>query len=142
MAKSKAGDTVRVHYTGLLDDGTVFDSSRGGDPLTFVLGDGKVIRGFDAAATDLEVGEVVTAVMEPNDAYGPRIDGLVHRVPVSAFEEGEVPIVGGRVDLVSPEGDELRGEITEVLADEVEIDFNHALAGKQLTFEIELVEIV
>lgn len=139
MAASN-GDLVRVHYRGTLADGSEFDSSAGRDPLEFRLGDGVVIPGFEAAVLGLEPGESRTVTIEPEDAYGPANEELIQHVAADAFSED--PYVGGQVNLIGSDGSKLLGEITSVEGDDVVLDFNHPLAGKALTFEIQLAEIV
>lgn len=134
------GTTVKVHYTGTLDDGAVFDSSAGRDPLEFTIGSCEVIPGFESAVLDLEVGEKTTVTIEPEDAYGPRIPDAVQQVPVTAFTED--PYEGAMVQLLGPEGERLAATITEVGEEEALLDFNHPLAGRTLSFEIELLEVV
>lgn len=133
----KDGETVRVHYRGTLTDGTEFDSSAGRDPLTFTLGGGQIIPGFERAVRDLEPGGKVTVTIRPEDAYGPRSDELTQVVSTEDF--ATEPYVGGMVNLVSPDGQELPGRIVSVEGDKVTLDFNHPLAGEALTFEIELL---
>lgn len=137
-----AGDTVLVHYRGTLADGSEFDSSEGRDPLRFTLGSGEVIQGFEDAVAGLAVGESTTVTIAPEDAYGPRYEDAVQTVRASDFAEGQEPFVGGMVSIVSPDGQHLAAEITSVEDDEVVLDFNHPLAGKELTFELTLVEVV
>lgn len=132
----KSGDTVHVHYTGSLADGTVFDSSEGREPLSFVIGGGDIIPGFEQAVMLLEPGESAVVTIDPENAYGPRMEQLVHTVSVGDF--GEEPFVGGMVALVSPEGQEMPGQIVSIEGDDVTIDFNHPLSGQALTFEITL----
>jgi len=134
----KTGDTVRVHYRGTLTDGTLFDQSEGRDPLAFTAGLGQVIPGFERAVIGLEPGETVTVTIEPVDAYGPHHAELRHAVTLADF--ASTPYVGGEVNLVSPEGDEMPGRIVSIEGDDVTIDFNHPLAGETLVFEITLVE--
>ena len=133
------GETVQVHYSGSLADGTVFDSSDGRDPLTFVVGAHQVIPGFEKAVMGMEVGDKVTVTIEPDEAYGPRHEELQQSVSLSDFESE--PCVGGMVELVSPEGERLPGTIVGIEGDKVAIDFNHPLAGETLTFEVSLVGI-
>ena len=129
------GQTVAVHYTGKLDDGTLFDSSRQRDPLEFTIGSGQVIPGFDEAARSLDVGESKTVRLEPKDAYGePNIELIFH---VPADETPEPLAVGDRVELWNG----ALAVVTTVTDDEVIIDANHPLAGKALTIEIELVSV-
>jgi FKBP-type peptidyl-prolyl cis-trans isomerase 2 len=136
----KSGDTVRVHYKGTLDDGSVFDSSEGRDPLEFQVGEGQVIPGFDNAVSELEVGSSTTVNIAACDAYGDRIDEAVQEVPLSAFPEA--PEEGMMVELAAPDGRKLAATVTEIGEENVQLDFNHPLAGKDLTFEIELVEVL
>lgn len=137
----KSGDKVRVHYKGTLEDGSMFDSSEGRDPLEFVVGAGHVIPGFDSAVSGLEIGSSATVTIPAADAYGDKIDELVQAVPMEFFR-GEVPQVGWVLQLASPDGQQLTATVVEVGEEEAVLDLNHPLAGKDLTFEIELVEIV
>jgi FKBP-type peptidyl-prolyl cis-trans isomerase 2 len=130
-----AGDTVAVHYRGTLDDGSEFDSSEGREPLTFQIGSGQVITGFDTAVTGMVVGETRTVRMTPDEAYGERSDDMIIDVPLSDLPEGVA--VGD--ELVSPQG--ARVTVLEVGNDSATIDMNHPLAGEALTFEITLVSI-
>jgi peptidylprolyl isomerase len=141
MAQAKQGDTVRVHYTGTLDDGEEFDSSRGLDPLTFTLGTGSVIQGFDDAVTGMTVGDEKRVTIPADEAYGPRRDELTLQLPRS-----ELP-----PDLELEEGTQLRMEqgeqsvvVTVRQLDDttVTLDANHPLAGEALTFDLRLVDIV
>ena len=134
-AVAEDGDTVHVHYHGTLDDGEVFDSSRGGTPFEFTVGVGDVIVGFDDAVRGLALGESVTVTLPPAQAYGERSEDLVFELDAAAAPEGLE--VGDRVRLANGSAATVL-EITESL---VQVDANHALAGKTLTFEIELVAI-
>ena len=129
------GDTVQVHYTGRLDSGEVFDSSRQREPLSFTLGDGQLIPGFEAAVSGLTAGESRTVRVEPGDAYGERRDDLVVQVAQEQAPDGLSP--NDRVQL----GDQ-PAVVVDVTDDHVVVDANHPLAGHALTFEIELVDIV
>jgi peptidylprolyl isomerase len=135
----KNGDTVRVHYSGTLADGTLFDKSEGRDPLAFTVGNGQVIPGFDRSVIGLEIGETVTVRIEPDDAYGPRHEQLTHTVSRGDF--ATEPFLGGEVNLVSPDGDEMPGRIVAIDGDDVTLDFNHPLAGETLVFEVTLVDV-
>ena len=137
---AKSGDTVRVHYTGTLDDGSTFDSSEGKDPLEFTIGSGQVIPGFDAALDGLEIGESKKITIPAAEAYGDHNAEAVQVVPREAFEQE--PMIGGVVELAAPDGRKLAAVITEVVEENITLDFNHPLAGKDLTFDIELVEVV
>lgn len=134
------GDTVRVHYRGTLDDGSEFDCSHERAPLEFTIGDGTLIPGFDAGVTGLEAGESATLRIEAADAYGERIDDLVHRVECSVFDQP--PYEGAEIELLAPDDAVLPGRITRVEGDECVVDFNHPLAGQHLTFEMRLEEIL
>lgn len=137
---AKPGDTVRVHYRGTLDDGSEFDSSAGRDPLEFTIGAGQVIPGFDAAIDGMTVGDKVTVTIPAGDAYGDHHAEAVQQVPREMFDDE--PPVGGVVELASPEGQRFAATIIEVADETVTLDFNHPMAGKDLTFEIELVNLI
>lgn len=134
------GTTVRVHYRGTLEDGSEFDSSVGRSPLEFTIGAGQVIPGFESAVAGLGIGERTTVTLEANDAYGAYHAEAIEVVPVTAFTD--TPYEGAVVQLLGPNGERLTATITGIEGDDVTLDFNHPLAGKDLTFEIELVEIV
>lgn len=138
---AQPGDVVRVHYTGRLDDETVFDSSEGREPLTFTLGAGQVVPGFDRAVTGLEEGESRTVRMEPDEAYGPRREDLVLTVPHDAFPDGMDPQPGQRLQLGLQGGGAVEARVTDVGEDAVTLDANHQLAGEALTFDVTLVEV-
>jgi len=141
MTSAGSGNTVRVHYTGTLDDGSVFDSSRERDPLEFRIGDGQMILGFEKAVTGMNVGDTKTVKIAANEAYGAHRDELVIKIGRSQFPDNIVPVAGLQLSLKSPEGQIVNAVITSVEADTVLLDANHPLAGKDLTFDIELVEI-
>jgi len=142
MTQAKSGDTVRIHYTGTLDDGTEFDSSAGRDPLEFALGGGQVIPGFDSAVDGMTVGESKSVTIPEDQAYGARHDQLVQQVPRTALPEEIEVAVGMQLQSSSPEGQVMNLVVTEVEAETITVDGNHPLAGQALTFAIELVEIV
>ena len=142
MSQAKAGDTVRVHYTGKLDDGTQFDSSEGRDPLKFALGAGEVISGFDRAVEGMAVGENKSVRIDPDDAYGPRDDQLVREVPKNVLPDDMQLAVGMPLQAQDPNGEVLQLVVTAVADDSITVDANHPLAGEALNFDIELVEIV
>ena len=137
---ASSGDSVRIHYTGRLDDGTVFDSSDGRAPLAFTVGSGQVIPGFDQAVDGMEPGESQTVRIPAEEAYGARRDDMVLEVPRSAFGD-ETPEAGMRVQLGLDGGGSLDAAIVAVGDETVTLDANHPLAGQALTFDIELVEI-
>lgn len=141
MAQAKQGDKVRVHYTGKLDDGTVFDSSTGRDPLEFVLGSGQIIPGFDAGVTGMDIGESKTVRIPSDDAYGPHHDEMVITVGRDEFPPEITPTVGDQLQMRHETGQIMMVTVTEVDDSNVTLDANHPLAGKDLTFDIELVEV-
>ena len=141
MTQAKSGDTVRIHYTGTLGDGTQFDSSAGRDPLEFALGGGQVIPGFDSAVDGMTVGESKSVTIPPEQAYGERHEQLVQQVPKSALPEDMKPEVGMQLQSQSPDGQVMNLVVTEVEEATITVDANHPLAGQALTFAIELVEI-
>lgn len=142
MSKAKSGDTVRIHYTGKLDDGTEFDSSAGREPLEFAVGSGQVIPGFDSAVEGMTVGDSKSVSIEPGEAYGERHEQLVQDVPKSALPDEIDAQVGMQLQGQSPEGQVTRFVITAVDDETITLDANHPLAGQRLNFDIELVEIV
>jgi peptidylprolyl isomerase len=135
----ESGKTVKVHYTGKLNDGSVFDSSEGRDPLEFQVGIGQVIPGFDAAIQQMDVGASQTITIPSNEAYGEVREEMIAVVPHTQFPEGINPEVGQTLQLKTPEG-ALPVRVTEVKEEGVVIDGNHPLAGKDLTFDLTLVE--
>ena len=137
----EAGTRVLVHYTGTLDDGTKFDSSREREPLEVVLGQGMVIPGFEKAIVGLEPGQSVTVTLPEEEAYGPHNEELVIRVPKDSFPAEIKPTVGEQLILRSPDGNEIPALIVDADEGEVTLDANHPLAGEPLTFELELVDI-
>ena len=142
MAQAAVGDNVKVHYKGSLDDGSVFDSSEGREPLAFQVGSGQVISGFDDAVTGLEVGQSRTVRMPPEEAYGPVQEGLVIEVPKEDLPEGMPMELGMQLQAQNPDGQMVVLSLVEIKENTVMLDGNHELAGQALTFEVELVEIV
>ena len=138
--QAKNGDQVRVHYTGRLGDGQVFDSSRDGEPLEFTVGAGEVIPGFDEGVRGMQVGESKTIEIEPENAYGPRRDALVTQVSREAAQFPVEPQVGMHFGLPLQDGNQIEVVITEVTDTHVTIDGNHPLAGEKLIFDVELVD--
>ena len=141
MTKASSGDTVKVHYTGKLDDGTVFDSSRDREPLEFTLGGGQVIPGFEEAVRDMEAGEETAVTIPPEEAYGQRQDQAVIEVAREQLPHEIKPEVGMQLEVLSAGGGSFPARITEVNDRTITLDANHPLAGEQLTFEIERVEV-
>lgn len=139
--EAQSGDRVKVHYTGTLDDGTVFDSSREGEPIEFELGSGEVIDGFDRAVIGLEEGASREVRLEPDEAYGQRSDDLVIDVDRDDLPEDLDPEVGQTLAVEGADGEEMAAWVAEVGEDAITVDLNHPLAGRSLTFEVELLEI-
>lgn len=137
---AKNGDTLRVHYTGTLDDGTEFDSSREREPLEFTLGEGSLIPGFEKAVTGKEAGETVKVTIPAEDAYGEHLEELVIEVERGQVPAHITPEVGLMLQLTTEDG-EMDVLITEVNDEVITLDANHPLAGENLTFEIEILEI-
>ncbi len=135
------GNNVKVHYKGTLNDGTVFDSSYDrNETIEFTVGSGQMIPGFDAAVNGMSVGEKKTVNLAVDEAYGERIDEAVREVPKTSFPE-DFEFNTGVVVEGSINGNQVRGSIEEINEEAVIIDFNHPMAGQELNFEIELVEI-
>ena len=141
MSTAKAGDAVRIHYTGRLNDGTVFDSSDGREPLGFTLGSGEVIPGFDQGVAGMDVGETKTIEIPAEEAYGAYRDDLALQVPRDQFPEDIAPEVGQQLQLGMADGGTLSVVVTEINDETVTLDANHPLAGKDLTFDLELVRV-
>ena len=142
MAEAKQGDTVHVHYTGKLDDGTVFDSSIDREPLEFTLGQGQVIPGFEEAVEGMNPGESKTATIAAAQAYGTHREEMVVSVNRSELPPHLDLAVGQQLEIRQPQGDSIVVRVSEVSESTVTLDANHPLAGEDLTFEIQLVEIV
>jgi len=141
MTNAKPGDTVKIHYTGTLDDGTQFDSSTGRDPLQFTIGSGQVIPGFDKAVEGMSVGDSKSVNIPATEAYGPRHDQMVQDVPRSALPDDLEPVEGMALQAQGQDGRVINLTVTAVGDESITVDGNHPLAGKDLNFDIELVEI-
>lgn len=141
MSQVRNGDTVSIHYTGKLDDGTVFDSSVGGQPISFTLGAGEVIPGFELGAAGMNVGDKRDIVIPPEQAYGPYFEELVKVVPRDSFPPEIAPTMGQAFEMQLPSGEAIPVRIIDVEGDDVTLDANHLLAGETLYFNIELVSI-
>lgn len=135
------GKTVKIHYTGTLDDGTRFDSSVGRDPLEFEMGAGMVIPGFEKGVSDMQVGEKKTIHIPSVEAYGERREELVMQFERSRLPQGLEPEVGMGLQMQGPQGQPVPVTVTAVDDVSITIDANHHLAGQNLNFELELVEV-
>ena len=142
MTQVTTGMTVHVHYTGRLESGDEFDSSREREPLTVTLGAGQVIPGFEAALLEMSVGDTKTVNIPVDQAYGPRQDQLLHKVPLTEFPPDPAPQIGIPLLAQTPDGQQIRLEIVELDDEHAVLDANHPLAGKALIFDLELVSIV
>ena len=141
MTHVKSGDTVRIHYTGTLTDGETFDSSDGRDPLEFTVGSGQIISGLDAALPGMAVGEKKTVQVPADDAYGQPDPDAQQAVPRADIPE-DIPLdLGTQLQVQTPQGQVMPVTVVDVTEEQVTLDANHPLAGKDLTFAIELVEI-
>ncbi len=135
------GDTVRIHYTGRLDDGTTFDSSDGREPLEFTIGGGQVIVGFDYGVREMSVGEEKTVRIPAEQAYGERDDERIMQVPRGQLPSEITPEIGMQLQLGLPGGGALPATVVSMDETSITLDANHALAGKALTFDLLLVEL-
>jgi len=142
MSKVKENDVVKVHYTGKLNNGQIFDSSLEREPMEVALGQGKLIPGFESGLIDMEVNEKKTITIEKQDAYGEVNKELFHRVPKSELPPEIKPEVGMGLVGSNPDGSQQQFRIAEVGDEEIIIDANHPLAGQDLVFDLELVEIL
>ncbi len=142
MAQAKKGDTVKVHYTGTLEDGTVFDSSADRKPLEFTIGAGQVIPGFDVAVLDMAIGEVKVSVIPAEEAYGTHSTELVTDVDRERFPADMELELGQQLQVGLADDQQAIVMVVDISDTVVTLDANHPLAGQDLTFEIELVEIL
>ena len=141
MQQAKRGDTVHVHYRGILDDGTEFDSSAGSDPIVFTIGAGQVIPGFENAIEGMSTGEKKTERIEVENAYGDHRDELVFTVGREQMPENTDIEIGDMLRVGFPDGSNAAVQVAAIDEQSVTLDANHPLAGKNLTFELELVSI-
>lgn len=139
---AKAGDTVKVHYKGTLSDNSVFDSSEGRDPLEFTIGSEQVIPGFDSAVNGMKKGDKKTITIQSSDAYGEHRAELIINIDRERLPEDLEPEIGRQLQLSGPEGQTAIMTIVDFSDTAITLDANHPLAGKDLTFEIELVGVV
>jgi len=140
MSEAKRGDNVKVHYTGKLGDGTIFDSSDGGEPLEFALGSGQVIQGFEEGVVGMKVGESKVVEIPVAKAYGEHNPEMVIQAPIEQVPPDLNPELGMRLEMGGANGEILRVVVVEIADTHITLDANPPLAGEDLTFEIELVE--
>jgi FKBP-type peptidyl-prolyl cis-trans isomerase 2 len=141
MQQAKKGDKVKIHYHGRLTDGTTFDSSEGREPLAFELGGGMVIAGFDDGVTGMTIGEKKTVNIPATEAYGEKNEEMILEFPKTQFPEDMTPEIGMQLNMSNSQGQNFPVVIVEVREEVVILDANHPLAGKELIFDLELVEI-
>jgi peptidylprolyl isomerase len=142
MTSAKTGDAVKAHYTGTLDDGTVFDSSKDRDPMEFVIGKGTLIPDFEDAVIGLKAGEAKNIHVKAENAYGEHRDDLIISIPQKELPDDLNPELGKMVQMIQSDGKAIVLRITGISSDEITVDANHELAGKDLNFDIQLVEIM
>jgi FKBP-type peptidyl-prolyl cis-trans isomerase 2 len=142
MAGAKTADTVKVHYTGKLTDGTIFDDSLNREPLEFTIGNNNLIAGFENAVIGMNVGDWKTVNIPSEQAYGPHMKEMVVEVDRKQLPPDLKPVIGAQLQVTQDEGQEIVVSITQITETHVTLDANHPLAGKDLVFEIKLVEIL
>jgi peptidylprolyl isomerase len=143
MRPATHGDTVEVHYLGKLHDGSVFDETNDREPLRFTIGGGQVIPGFEEAVLGMKPGDSKTTELPAEKAFGPYLEERVVEVPKKQFARWDLePTVGERLAIPQPDGSPVDATVTEITESKVTVDFNHPLAGEELTIDIELVDIV
>lgn len=141
MSKAKDGDTVKVHYTGTLENGEVFDTSKEREPLEFQLGQGQLIPGFEKAVVGMDEGDSTKVDIPSDEAYGEVRDDLIITVPKDQLPDDVEPKIGMQLQVNQQNGQPIPVRITEIKDEELVLDANHPLAGKDLSFEIELLEV-
>jgi len=142
MVVAKKGDTVKVHYTGRLENGDIFDSSDGKTPLNFIVGHREVIKGFDEAVEGMIVGEEKSVTIEPEKGYGKAKEELIQQVKHSEMPEGLDYSVGNQIEITKQDGSLFYVMVKEITETEVSLDANHPLAGKRLIFDIRMEDII
>ena len=139
--QAKKGDAVQVHYTGKLEDGSVFDTSTNREPLGFTLGDGNMIKGFDTAVDGMAIGDKKTVTIPAAEAYGERRDDMMIDVPIEQVPADIKPEIGMQLTLQGGDGQPMPVTVTDIDEKKITLDANHQLAGKDLIFDIELVKV-
>ncbi|MCC5983821.1 MAG: peptidylprolyl isomerase [Rhodobacteraceae bacterium] len=141
MTQAKKGDTVRMHYKGTLDDGSVFDSSEGREPLQFTIGAGQIIPGLEQAVEGMGAGDEKTVTIPAAEAYGDYQPQARQGIPRDQIPDNIPLEIGGRLQVQTPEGRAVPVTVTEISDEVVVLDANHPLAGKDLTFAFEIVDV-
>lgn len=141
MTQAASGNTVKVHYTGKLSNGQVFDSSEGKTPLEFTIGNGQIIKGFENGVIGMEVGEKKTLNVPAEEGYGEHREELVAVVDKNNIPEHIDLAVGRQLQLQQQDGQQFNVTITDISDQDVTLDANHPLAGKELVFDVEMVSI-
>lgn len=141
MSVATKGNTVKVHYTGKLKDGTIFDSSENREPLEFTLGDGNMIKGFDAAVQGMNVGDDKSVTIPSDEAYGEKKDEMLVDIPRTQVPADIKPEVGMDLSIQNQQGQPMPVKVVHVDEEKITLDANHPLAGQDLIFDIKLVEI-
>ncbi len=141
MTQAKKGDSVKISFKGKLSDGTVFADTAGGEPLEFTLGEGRIIPGLETAIEGMDQGQSKSVTIPAEQAYGPRRDELIEKVGKDQFPENLDPQVGQRFEIPQQKGNTMVVSVIDVSDDVVTLDGNHPLAGEELTFDVELVEV-
>lgn len=137
----ETGDTIRVAYIGKFENGKVFDASKKGQPLEFTVGEGQVLQGFDEAVVGMVVGEKKTLNISPDEGYGIRDDSLVFEIPKKSIPDDMGLGIGKVIQLTNQSGQKIPGTISNIGHTAVTVDTNHPMAGKNLVFDIEIVEV-
>lgn len=141
MDQARSGDKVKVHFTGKMEDGEIFATSQGHAPLEFQVGDGTVLPGVDRAIEGMKMGQSKTVTLTPDEGFGSPNESLILTVERTQFPEDFEPKEGMELQVPQPDGSVVFFKILKVMSDHVQLDANHPLAGKTLTFELELLEI-
>jgi peptidylprolyl isomerase len=142
MSLAKIGDTVKVHYTGRLENGKEFDTSKDREPLEFTIGNGSMMPGFEKGIIGMEAGDKKTFTVLPEEAYGPRHEELIATIDKSEFPKDITPRIGLNLQIMQPDGRIMNLTVADMDEDTVTLDANHPLAGKTLIFDVELVDIL
>jgi len=142
MSVATKGNTVKVHYTGKLKDGTIFDSSKDKEPLEFIIGDGKMIKGFDVAVEGMKVGDDKSITIPSDEAYGEKREDMMLDVPLDQVPAEIKPEVGMDLSIQNQQGQPTPVKVVHVDESKITLDANHPLAGQDLVFDINLVDVV